>query len=265
MNLKELFQTNKLQKEGVLMTHVYYGDPVSTFSDRLMETLLDNGADILELGIPYSDPVCDGPTFQQACMRSLAAGTTPEDCFEGIRKLRAKGYTQPVVITTYYNSIFMMGEERFMKRVKEVGAQAVIVPDIIKEESISLEKAAQKFAVDLIPFATPHSTKERLGFVLKNAHGFVYTMALSSTTGARAQASSKILKTIKLVKKVSPLPVLVGFGISSLTQAKHYIDGGADGVIIGSAIAKYYEKYLQEPQKALTEIADFIKSIKSIL
>ena len=132
MNLEEKFQELKNKGEGAHMPHVYYGDPNEDFSFKLLETLTKNGADIIEFGIPFSDPTADGPTFQAACERALENGTTPTKCIQGIKKLRASGIENPIVVTTYYNIPYVVGVGKFLSKIKTAGAQAIIVPNVLR-------------------------------------------------------------------------------------------------------------------------------------
>lgn len=281
-----------MKAEKKLMIHMYYGDPDVRFSQKLAQTILDSGADILEVGVPYTDPVCDGIVFQQACKRALAAGITPLQVFEGIKNLRSKGYTQPIYVTSYYGVIFAMGVDRFMAMVKDAGAQGVIVPDILLEEQNELLQAGEKYNVSVIQFATPYSTNERLKKILsvvlrhsENLNGilrratpssfafraskdkqdddnsFLYCISLPSVTGA--EKKQRNLTVLRRINKLNmEIPIFMGFGINTPSDAKEMIANGADGIIVGSAVARIYEKDLSVPEKSLVKIKKFIKSLK---
>ena len=135
MNLEDKFRELQKNQEGLHMPHVYYGDPKEEFSLKLLELLVQNGADILEFGIPFSDPTADGPTFQAVCERALKNGMTPNKCIEGIKKLRKRGIKNPIVVTTYYNIPYIVGVGNFLRKIKEAGAQAIIVPNVPIEEA----------------------------------------------------------------------------------------------------------------------------------
>src|SRR3972149_12259138 len=146
----------------LLMTHIYYGDPNKEFSRELAKTLSDHGADILEVGIAYTDPVCDGEVFQRACKRALASGVTPLDVLDGIKKIRQIGVTKPIYITSYYGPIFKIGVKSFVERAKNVGVAGLIIPDILLEEQGELRKYCDRFGLSLIQFATVYSSEARL-------------------------------------------------------------------------------------------------------
>ena len=149
------------------MTHLYYGDPNTSFSDRLAEGLFSSGADMLEMGIAYSDPVADGEVFQKACKRALDGGTNPYMVFKGIKKLREKGFKQPIYVTSYFGPVYKIGVSKFLYLVKKSGVQGAIIPDILFEEKKELQNSANKLRLNVIQFATPYSTNERLIKILK--------------------------------------------------------------------------------------------------
>lgn len=245
----------------ILMTHLYYGDPNEKFSLELAKTLIESGADILEIGIPYTDPVCDGEIFQRACCRSLGNGMTPYKVLEGIIKLRRKGVKSPIYLTSYYAPIFKLGEYEFVKSAKEAGADGLIVPDLLLEEQKVLRRYADRMGLTLIQFATVYSTEDRLKVIISQSTDFIYCIALPGVTGDRGD-SSKLIKLVKLIKSISKKPIYVGFGIKKASGAKEIIKMGADGIIVGSAIAGIYEKNINEPDKSLPEIMKFIKGLK---
>lgn len=243
----------------MLVTHLYYGDPNKEFSDKLAQTLIESGADILEIGIPYTDPVCDGEVFQRACQRALIRGTTPKDVFDGIKRLHSK---TPIYLTSYYAPIYKIGIEKFVAQAKIAGVTGLIIPDILLEEQGELRKACNKHGLSLIQFATVYSSKERLKHIIEVSTDFIYCVSLPGVTGEGSDYS-KLLKLLKLLKSLTDKKIYVGFGIKSEEDVKNILGMGADGVIVGSAIARIYEKYLQQPEKSLPEIATFIKKMKA--
>ncbi len=238
----------------MLMTHVYYGDPSPEFSDLQIQTLVDAGADIIELGIPFSDPTADGPVFQRACQRALDGGMTPERVLEQIPRIDAK-----VVVTTYYNIILKMGAERFLDKAQ--GAYGIIVPNLPLEESEELEQLCKERGIHFIHLIAPTTTDQRLDQILARASGFLYIVSVSGVTGARDKVPDSTLELICKVKQRSDLPALVGFGISKPSHVEQISTAGADGAIVGSAIARLYEGCLDTPQDALKDIAAFISSM----
>lgn len=244
-----------------LITHLYFGDPNEEFSLKLAQTLLDAGADILEIGIPYTDPVCDGEVFQRACKRALENGITPIKVLDGIREIRDKGYKQKIYLTSYYGPIFKIGIEKFVKNAKKVGVDGFIVPDILLEEQKELQNSCRRYGLSIIQFVTIYSNRERIKQIVEASNEFIYCISLPGVTGDRAN-NNKLITLIKLIKSITEKPIYVGFGIKSQNDVKEMLSYGADGVIVGSAIANMYEKNIDQPEKNLPEISGFIKSLK---
>ncbi len=262
MELEEKFRELKERREGAHMPHVYYGDPNEEFSLKLIRTLSENGADIIEFGIPFSDPTADGPTFQAVCERALENGVTPTKCILGIKKLREMGLENPIVVTTYYNIPYVVGVGTFLNKIKEAGAQAIIVPNVPVEEAGVLLDEGKKSGVRTIFQVAPTTTEDRLKKITDIASGFLYVISVEGVTGARESLADSTLKLVKRVRKHTDMPLLAGFGISNKQQASSVVEAGADGAIAGSAYAKVYEKNLEKPEKILPEIARLVSQIK---
>jgi tryptophan synthase alpha chain len=262
MKLEEKFRELKSKGEGAHMPHVYYGDPNEEFSVKLIETLIENGADIIEFGIPFSDPTADGPTFQAVCERALEDGITPAKCIKGIRMLREKGVENPVVVTTYYNIPYVAGVGTFLNKIKEAGAQAIIVPNVPVEEADVLLAEGKKSGIDIIFQVAPTTTENRLEKIADIASGFLYVISVEGVTGVRESLADSTLKLVQRVRRHTDIPLLAGFGISTRQQASAVVAAGADGAIAGSAYAKVYEKNLERPEEALPEVAQLVKQIK---
>jgi tryptophan synthase alpha chain len=262
MNLEEKFQELKNKGEGAHMPHVYYGDPNQEFSHKLLERLANNGGDILEFGIPFSDPTADGPTFQEVCERALKNGITPTKCIKGIKKLRKIGVKNPIVVTTYYNIPYVMGVRKFLNEIKSAGAQAIIVPNVPVEEADVLLAESKKSRIYPIFQIAPTTTKERLKKITEIASGFIYVIGVEGVTGVRESLGDSTLKLVKRVRKHTDIPLLAGFGISTRQQAAAVVAAGADGAIAGSAYARIYEKSLEKPEDMLPEITILVKQIK---
>jgi tryptophan synthase alpha chain len=262
MNLEEKFQELKSKGEGAHMPHVYFGDPHEEFSLRLIETLVENGADILEFGIPFSDPTADGPTFQAVCERALENGVTPAKCIQGIKRLRERGVENPIVVTTYYNIPYVAGVGKFLNRIREAGAQAIIVPNVPVEEADVLLAEGKKSGIHTIFQIAPTTTENRLKKIADIASGFLYVINVEGVTGVRESLADSTLKLVKRVRRHTDMPLLAGFGISNRQQASNVVAAGADGAIAGSAYAKIYEKNLEKPEETLPEIARLAGQIK---
>jgi tryptophan synthase alpha chain len=214
VKIEEKFRQLKRKKEGAYMPHVYYGDPNEEFSLKLIKTLAESGADFIEFGIPFSDPIADGPTFIAACERALKGGVTPAKCIAGLKKLRKEGLETPIVVTTYYNIIYSSGVKAFMTKIKNAGAQAVIVPDLPLEESGELRAAAKRLGLDVIFQVAPTTSDKRLRKILAVASGFLYVINVEGVTGARKSLLDSTVGLIRKIKKRTDIPLMAGFGIS---------------------------------------------------
>ncbi len=258
MRLKYIFS----KKEPVYMAHIYYGDPKEDFSKKVIKKLCDSGVDIIEFGIPFSDPTSDGPVFQRACERALKGGMTPLKAIEGIKSLRESGISNPIIVTSYYNIIYNNGIDNFIRSIKEAGADGLIVPNVPYEEADPLLESGSKHEIDIIFLVAPTTPDRRLKEILKRAKGFVYVVSVTGVTGARQDIQDSTLNLIKRVRKYSNIPLLVGFGVSKPEHARDITSAGADGIITGSAIALIYEQNLDNPEAYLDEIGAFASRIK---
>lgn len=262
MRIEEKFEELEEKEEGAFMPHIYYGDPSEEFSLELVETLAENGADLIEFGIPFSDPTADGPTFQGACERSLESGTTPAKCIEGISTLRDRGLDIPIVITTYYNIPYIRGIKSFLSSTKKAGAQGVIVPNLPVDEADELLDCGKETNISTIFLVAPTTTEKRLEKIVSATSGFLYIINVEGVTGARKTVQNSTLNLIKAVKRKTDLHLMAGFGVSKKEHAKTITSMGADGIITGSVLGKIYEKNLENPEETLPEIAEFASQIK---
>jgi tryptophan synthase alpha chain len=262
MEIEEKFRELKVKGEGAYMPHAYYGDPNEEFSLELIKTLVENGADFIEFGIPFSDPIADGPTFIAACERALEGGTTPASCIEGVRRLREMDVKVPIILTTYFNIPYVMGIENFMERVSGAGVQGLIVPDLPVEESAEFLESARAFGLRVIFQVAPTTSDERLGKIIEAASGFIYVINVEGVTGARESLLQSTLELVKKVRGRTDTPLMAGFGISKGEHARAMVSAGADGVITGSAITKIYARNLTSPEKTLPDVARFAREIK---
>lgn len=262
LTISRKFDELKRRREGAYMAHVYYGDPNEEFSIRLIKTLAENGADIIEVGIPFSDPTADGPTFQAACERALRGGMTPRMCIEGVARLRRDGLRTPIVLTTYYNIPYSIGVERFMAEIKEAGVQAVIAPDLSFEEADEMVKVGRTLGLDVVFQIAPTTDSGRLKKIIEAASGFLYIINVEGVTGAREVLSYSTLELIRRVRARTDIPLMTGFGISKREHVVAPISSGADGVVTGSAIAEIYARNLERPEETLPMVAKFAREIK---
>ncbi|MEM1689670.1 MAG: tryptophan synthase subunit alpha [Candidatus Hadarchaeales archaeon] len=256
--LEEIFEKLSRKKEGAFMPHVYVGDPSYEFSLRLIEKLKEAGADILELGVPFSDPIADGPAFIAACERALRAGMTPQKFLQALKEIRSSGIKSPIVVTAYANTIF--ANRGFIEKLADLGVDGLIVPDMPFEESGELLAKTNEFEIDLILQIAPTTSDERLIKILENASGFVYVINFEGVTGPREDIPESTIELVKKVRKHSEIPLVAGFGISKPEHARKLIAGGADGVAVGSIFAEIYSE--NEENQALQKVFELAKSIK---
>lgn len=216
------------------------GDPSLEVTEQLVIEMAKAGADIIELGIPFSDPAAEGPAIQAADIRALGAGTTTDRIFDMVKRIR-KVCDVPIVFMTYINPVFSYGTERFMKNCKEIGIDGIIVPDVPFEEREEVKPYCEKYGITYISMITPAS-KERIDAIVAEAEGFVYCVSSFGVTGVRDHLELDSDSMIKRAKAVKYIPCAIGFGISTPEQAKDMADI-SDGIIIGSAIVEIIGKY----------------------
>ena len=247
------------------MPYVCCGDPTEGFTLALVKALVENGADAIEFGIPFSDPIADGKAIQEASNRALAGGMTPKKAVAAIAKLRKAGVNVPIVAMTYYNIIYSAGTAQFLRSLSEAGADGLIVPDVPLEESEELRRECNAAGLDFVSLITPNCSDERLSRIAAGAGGFLYAVSVLGTTGARENVDSRALELVKRAKRFG-LPVCAGFGISKPEHAEEFALAGADGVIVGSEIANIYSKHINgkeiETGKSLGEIAEYASAMK---
>ncbi|MBF0215461.1 MAG: tryptophan synthase subunit alpha [Candidatus Omnitrophica bacterium] len=251
----------RLRKEGkkAYIPYVTAGDPDMAVSEKIIRSLALSGADIIEIGIPFSDPIADGPTIQRAVTRSLSGGCTVKKVMFMARRLR-KSILAPFVFMTYYNIIFNHGVEKFVKDSIANGVDGVIVPDLPLEESKELADISRKAGFSLVALAAPTTSPERFKKISSMAGGFIYYVSLTGVTGAKAAEAAEIGRKVRGLKKVTDKPVCVGFGVSGPALARE-IAASADGVIVGSALIKLIEKDPDNKGRMPREIEMFSRSI----
>ena len=229
----ELKNNNKL----ALMPFIMAGDPnIQTTSDILLK-LQENGSDLIELGIPYSDPLADGPIIQLSASRALKSGATPIKVIQLLESLKDKLYI-PIILFSYFNPLLSFGFEDFCKIASAAGVSGLIIPDLPLEESYKFSKLVDSYSMDLILLVAPTTPFERMKMISKNTRGFTYLVSVTGVTGERNQMENRVENIITELKEISTNPVAVGFGISSPEHVKKVREWGADGVIIGSAFVK---------------------------
>jgi len=258
--IKEKFAELEAKNEKALISYIMVGFPNEQVTLSAVKGLVKGGADIIELGFPFSDPLADGPVIQNASTVSLAKGTKISSFFRLVKKIR-KLTNLPLVLMTYTNILYAMGYPKFIIQAKKAGIDGFILPDMSIEESKEYLNAA-KGNTDTIFLVSPNTTKERIRKISKSTSGFLYLVAVYGTTGVKTGIKNYTIKAIKDVKKQTKakIPVGVGFGVSTPADVKKYISVGADAIIVGSAFLKLIEKTPQN--KIEQKITTFTKSLK---
>jgi len=235
------------------------GDPTLAVTEQLVLQMAEVGADLIELGIPFSDPIAEGPVIQEADIRALASGTTTDKLFALVERIR-KTCQVPLAFMTYVNPIFTYGTERFVKNCQAVGIDALIVPDVPFEEKQELLPACAQYGVTLISMIAPTSN-QRIRMIAGEAEGFIYCVSSMGVTGVRQSISNDVGQMIQLVKEVKDIPCAIGFGISTPEQARQMAQF-ADGVIVGSAIVKIIGQYGAD---CVPKVVEYVRSMKAAL
>jgi len=263
MSISETFQELEKRHEGALIAYVTGGDPAPKYTPRLVEALVEGGADIVEIGIPFSDPIADGPIIQAADCRALTAGTTPRTIFEIVKRTK-KNARVPIALLTYYNIIFRMGVENFLGKAVRCGVDGLIIPDLPVEEAEEYRELAGRQGIDTIFLATPSTSPERLKKVLRFTSGFLYLVSLFGVTGTRDRLTHLTTQTIRRLHPYTAtrVPLAVGFGISKPGHVRAVIDSNAEGAIVGSAFVRTVELNLNKPTRMVKEMTALAKRLK---
>lgn len=235
------------------------GDPDLETSREIMVKMAQAGCDLIEIGIPFSDPIAEGPVIQEANLRSLSGSTTTDKVFALAEEVSAE-VNIPLVFMTYLNVLFKYGYDKFLDNAKKSGISGVIIPDLPFEEKNELQSVAQKYDIDVISLIAPTS-EQRIQMIAKEAQGFVYEVSSLGVTGVRPEIKTDLESITKAVKSATDIPVAIGFGISTPEQAKKY-SAVADGVIVGSAIVKIIA---QHGKNAPEEVYKYVKSMKDAI
>lgn len=254
--IQQVFEELQTKGEKAFVPYIMAGDGGMEKLKENIRFLDEAGASILEIGIPFSDPVADGPTIQRAGKRALDNGTTLEGIFQALTEVRPQ-VTVPFVLMTYLNPVLAFGIERFAERCLKAGVSGIIVPDLPYEEKAIIDGALQKAGIALIPLVTLTSPLERIQTITKDAKGFIYAVTVTGVTGVRRDFQQSLFDYLQQVKDVSSLPVLAGFGISTPEQVKE-MGSVCDGVVVGSRIIELLE------QESHAEIREMLQASKSV-
>lgn len=261
--IAQKFSDLKKNNRKAFIVFIMAGDPDIKTTERLIYELIKDGVDIIELGIPFSDPLADGPTIQASSKRALAQGITLASAIKFVNKIRQK-VDIPLALLSYYNPIFRYGTKRFIKNCLSCGVDGVIIPDLPPEEGEDFFKFANNFGLATILLASPTSPEKRLKKITDLSTGFIYYVSLTGTTGAREKLPQGIIDNVRLIKSITEKPVCVGFGISTPQQAEN-ISKVADGVIVGSAIIRNIEQNITKADRLVEKAVDFVRALRQAI
>ena len=261
-SLDALFDELNSKNEGAFMPFVTLGDPDIETSIKIIKTLIDNGGDILELGIPFSDPMADGPTIQKSSQRSLSKGMNTDNAFEIVKKIRDYSNV-PIIFLTYYNIVLQYPIAEFFKMCKKHQVQGIVIPDLPIEEAKLALQESEKNNVHIIFLIAPNTSEKRITKILEKAGGFLYFVTLFGTTGTREEIKQSTIEHLLKFSTISNLPVLPGFGISTPSHVEELINAGASGVIVGSAVVKIIEENIENNEKMMEKLGEFIREMKN--
>jgi len=252
------FERCKAEGRAALIPFVTAGYPSLELSERLIDAIVAGGADLLEIGVPFSDPLADGTTVQATSQKSLDRGTTLDDCFELARSARKRGVEIPLLLMGYTNPFYQYGIERLARTAAEAGVDGFLIPDLPSDESEEFAGPLREHGLDLVFFLAPTSTERRIRDVAARATGFIYCVALTGITGARDRVSSTLPEYIERVRKETAIPLTVGFGISTPDHVRQ-VSAIADGVVVASALINHLDTLREDEQPAAATA--FVRSL----
>jgi len=260
--IAQTFQRLKERGEKALVAYVTAGDPDLDKTRQIIIGLKEAGVDILEIGVPFSDPTADGPVIQAAAQRALKKGTTLTGILDMIEDLRTS-IDLPVVLFGYYNPIYSYGTERFADRAKEVGIDGLLVVDLPPEEALELRRETDQRGLDFISLIAPTTSEERARQIAGQARGFIYLISITGVTGTARPDSENVKRDIPRIKAYTDIPVVVGFGISTPGQAKEFAPL-ADGIVIGSAFVRLIDEHAESPD-LVSRVSSLAREIKEAM
>ncbi|MBE9007387.1 tryptophan synthase subunit alpha [Fortiea sp. LEGE XX443] len=260
--ITDRFEILKRNQECALIPFITAGDPDLATTATALQTLDRSGADIIELGVPYSDPLADGPVIQAAATRALQKGTNLEGVLEMLQGITPT-LQAPIILFTYYNPILHRGVEKFLQQIADVGVAGLVVPDLPLEEAAGLLKPASETGIDLTLLVAPTSSADRIESIARASQGFIYLVSVTGVTGMRSQIEMRVSDLLQQIRNVTDKPIGVGFGISQVEQARQVKDWGADAAIVGSAFVKRLAE--GTPEQGLNAIAQFCQSLKAAI
>lgn len=260
--ISDRFQTLKRNQECALIPFITAGDPDLETTAAALQILDSSGADFIELGVPYSDPLADGPVIQAAATRALQRGTKLEGVLEMLQAI-TPNLQAPIILFTYYNPILHRGIDKFLEQIAAAGVSGLVVPDLPLEEAGGLLKPASEIGIDLTLLIAPTSSAERIETIARSSQGFIYLVSVTGVTGMRSQMETRVSDLLQKIRSVTDKPIGVGFGISQPEQARQVKAWGADAAIVGSAFVKRLAE--GTPEQGLSAIAQFSQSLKATI
>jgi len=260
--ISQCFETLRQRSECAFIPFITAGDPDLVTTAQALRVLDKSGADMIEIGVPYSDPLADGPTIQAAATRALKRGVRLDDVL-AIAQEVTPDLKAPIILFTYYNPILNRGIEVFLKQIAAAGIAGLVVPDLPLEEAESLIQPATEIGIEVILLVAPTSRKGRIDAIAKKSQGFIYLVSVTGVTGMRSQVASSVPDLLEEMRAVTDKPIGVGFGISQPEQARQVKQWGADAVIVGSAFVKHLAE--GTPTEGLKAIEEFCQSLKSAI
>jgi len=260
--IAERFALLSSRAERALVPFITAGDPDLETSEALLLSIAEAGADLIEIGVPFSDPVAEGPTIQRASERALAGGASLRRVLELVRGVRAR-IELPLLLMGYANPFYAMGEQNFARAAAEAGVDGVIVPDLPPEEGAGLYAACRERGIDAVLLAAPTTTRDRLAMLMRETRGFLYYVSLTGVTGARGALAQGIEERVRDARAMAEVPVCVGFGVSTPEHARE-VGRYADGVVVGSAVVDRIEA-AESREDAIVKVARFMSELKKPL
>ena len=261
-SVSDCFDSLRDARKCALIPFITAGDPDLATTAQALQVLERAGADLIELGVPYSDPLADGPTIQAAATRALQRGVKLEEVLEVVKEVSPQ-LKSPIILFTYYNPIFYRGVKPFLKQIAAAGVKGLVVPDLPLEEADILLQSAAEIGIEVTLLIAPTSPKERIETIALSCQGFIYLVSVTGVTGMRAQVQTRVQDLLTTLRSTTDKPIGVGFGISQPEQAKQVKDWGADAVIVGSAFVKRLAE--GTPAEGLEAIEEFCCSLKQAI
>ena len=260
IRIKNKFKELKQKKQKAFGVFLTAGYPSLEYSKDIFKKILDAKVDFIEIGLPFSDPMADGPLIQHSSQIAIEQNTSVEECFKLVKEIRKINNDIPIILMGYYNPIHYYGNLKFIKKAVLSGIDGLIIVDLPMEEDEEFYNLSYKNNLPLIRLVTPTTDEERLKKILKNAHGFVYYVSVTGITGTKSASVNDVKNKIKVIKKITNLPVIAGFGIKNSVDAKK-MSSISDGIVIGSSLVNKIEEVYKK-KNGLNEIFNFLKSFK---